>query len=417
MIFCQDRCRGKKRNPGLIGVLGVFLGLLLPQSSRAVSQDRSSLKIGDLVFYMDSLGKAEHVALFAGFDPEEEIPQVIHAVAEPHFKVISTQLRPSEIPYVIYRNKNRALSLFAYALMESWEAGGVPYDEKASELMDQFRDHREFAHPVEGTERLYEYARQMSVPNFYRRIKFAARRGASPVLPPDQRMGSMGRGLRCDEAVILAYQIEELADVVLNLFQWASRVPWVSDKYLDEEVLNDPSIARFVSQEYRDYLNRLNSKEEYPLVESKKRLNAPHQKFHPSIYAWNFEKFGSIEEFAQNFDTSLPLDAKITNPDVLLHHLRQDPQHWVSVGEVLIEPYRNSPERKLKWKNHLDELDEASKSLQQVLVLLVRDRATQAAKSDWTAQDFKRPYPRAPLPAEFDSPRGVTFHRRTFSFQ
>jgi hypothetical protein len=145
--------------------------------------------------------------------------------------------------------------------------------------------------------------------------------------------------------VTLAYQVEELAPYVHCLGDPKEAGGylghWVSDKYADEELLFVGTLEGRgeLSREYLRYQEALGSRGEYWVEQPEKRLlekcrGVGHVRFRPSVCSWNFEKNPSIEKFAENFDSCLPLDSKVTSPSVLLFHMAQDHSHWSFLGNL-----------------------------------------------------------------------------------
>jgi hypothetical protein len=331
-----------------------FSFLWMIQSSAFSATQVLDLLPGDVIFSMNTQGGADHVGIFAGIGSDRR-PYVLHSVIGAYHSLIKGVLKPIDTHYLVFRNKNLALAFSAYRRMSRWAHRGTPYDHSAAAFIQNVEEDPCWGKTAEIRIRAhYDYARSMSLPRFYRRIKYAARR-AFPVLPKSDELGSSGRGLRCAESVVLCYQIEELSDLVgfVGDPQELGYVGhWVSDKYADEKYLSGEIGASLggPSREYLEYQAGLRKESEYA-IPNRKRIEERHVLFEPSICYWDFERHPSIEEFAKRFDTSLPIDSKVTSPSVLLYHLQQDRDHWSEQGVLdmgAAHPF--SDEEKLQWR-------------------------------------------------------------------
>ncbi len=310
---------------------------------------------GDLVFSMNALGGADHVGMFAGIG-EDGRPYVVHAVSEKYKAVVRTILKPIDTSYVVFRNHNLSLALSASRRIGGWAKLKIPYDFDAANLALDAEDYSGFRGDAkQRLEQYYEYAKSQSIPRFYRRIKYAARRNM-PILPSNEQLGSSGRGFRCDEVVILSYQVEEIADFVRSIGspdgESLEFYQWISDKYAMLDILDQCK----ATPEYRAYQNSLLEKDEYLVVQRGKRNDPKHIRFLPSICAWREDLHPSVEKFAESFDTVLPIDSKVSSPSVLLTHVSRDSLHWASLGPVRVESSPVTEEEKEQWRNFIAQL-------------------------------------------------------------
>lgn len=336
--------------------LVVFFLWVFLASSSGFTDEVSPLDLmpGDMIFWTNTLGGADHVAIYAGIG-EDRRPYVLHAVSDSKYNSIAkTVLKKMEgLTYSVFRNNNLALSLSAYHRINTWSKRKVPYDRKSAAFVMRVEDSEVFKGSLsERLEAHYQYAVSQSIPRFYRRIKYAAR-GEMSNLPRSEAIKSSGRGLRCAEAAILAYQVEEL--IHLNLIRLVPKNSvfesvWVSDKYAHEESLDRCG----ASLGYRAYQKQLSSVEEYRVAQPEKVVIFNHLKFLPSIELWNFELEPSIEGFAQRFDTVFPIDSKISTASVMLTHVRRDSRHWTYLGPLKLQEFTFSEAEKEAWRVHRD---------------------------------------------------------------
>ena len=316
----------------IFGLYCLGLVLLLAPISTLAGIKVVELMPGDLIFSMDTQGGADHVGVFSEIGSDGR-PYVFHSVTGKYQSLIKGVLKPIDTHYLVFRNNNIALAFSAHYRMRRWAEQRVPYDSDAAAFIQNLEDDARFGKGAANRLRAqYDYARSMSIPRFYRRIKYAARRNF-PVLPKSDELGSSGRGFRCAESTILAYQIQELSELVRCVGDpKVEGYPghWVSDKYSDEKDLTGPDAGGSVppSVEFLDYQRGLREIGEYETAQPRKKFTETHIRFKPSIHYWDFEKNPSIEAFARTFDTSLPIDSKVSSPSVLLFHVGHDLAHW-----------------------------------------------------------------------------------------
>lgn len=342
----------------------------------------AALKPGDLIFSLDTSGQAQHVSIFSDLDNLDNIYHT-HAVyqhnrLDPHYQsVVRSLLLKSTFKgeYQVYRNNNARLAKQAHERISIWAKAQVPYDNRAASFIMNMSGSKGFSNPTNGVKTLYQYATEMSLPNFYRRIKYAIRHD-SPVLPKSTEIGSSGRGFRCAEAAILAYQVEEISSCV-KAIATSKLGTWVSDKYaeMDEQVIKNLQNYVHLSEEYRSYQSRLHSPNEYDKFEQKsKASNKDHRRYWPSALFWKYKKCGEIEQFAKNLDTSLPVDSKITTAAVLNFHVLQDVKHWSYIGSLEVGDPQINDQSKKTWRDELKSIRENAEQSRRTLHDRVRER-------------------------------------------
>ena len=334
---------------------------------------------GDLIFFMDSFGKtAEHVAVYAGVKRDGK-PYIIHAVTHPHQAVVTTLLKPLEdTPLHVVRNRSLRLALSAHHRMKTWAEVMVPYDTEAAGLIMTLEDSMPFCHPSTGLEKYHRFAVEMGQKNFYRRIKYAARR-MRPVMPAEESIKSTGRGFRCAEAAILAYQIEELSDAVADLSGSFSERVWVSDKYAHPDILKKLG----ATPEYLAYQASLNGRQTYTVEGRKvevrnKAKTEDHQEFYPSFVAWNFNAYGSIEDYQATMDTCFSIDAKVSSAKVLYYHVMHDIEHWQTLGRLELPDHDIDAGARAAWREEVIRRRERAVEMSRMAAADLRDRASTA---------------------------------------
>ena len=336
--------------------ISLLLLSLLSPLCKAEPLEVSDLLPGDLIFFMNpSETSAEHVALFSGIKQDGQ-PYIIHAVAQPHHAVVSTLIKHQpHTPYHVVRNHNMTLALSAHHRMKVWSQVMVPYDLEAATYAMAIEDSSPFCHPGSGIEDYYRFALEMGKLDFYRRIKYAARR-TRPTLPSDDFIKSRGRGFRCAEAAILAFQIEEIAHIVADLSGNYAEKIWVSDKYAHPGLLQKLG----ATPEYMNYQERLagpfNVEFGEDLIRIRNHRKTPqHIEYYPSFIAWNKESYGSIEDYQKKMDTSFPIDSKVSTANVMYYHVMHDFGHWKNLGTLHIPPHEFDPFARLAWRVTLSE--------------------------------------------------------------
>jgi hypothetical protein len=317
-----------------------------------INMQIQDLNPGDIIFYTDSKNNADHVGIFK--EIKDRVPYLLHAVQGRYNRLLVTKL-PVDINFSVYRAHDSELAEAALALLHHWSRYGVPYDERRNKLMQAMEDKREHM----DIQNYLAYNQQRYHKNYYRILKFSARVHTSPVLfrknnlldPQNAEPEYLSRGMRCDQAVILAFQCAELKQ--LNLID-ANKIPsdaWVSDKYANNNLIEQYQ----GSEAYRAYQKKIQSPSEYPSFwQSTKKRVTPEQKcFYPSIAIWNGEK--SIEDFFSDFESCVVLDSKSSSPNLLKYYMDNHANHWQSVGHFQIH---SAPvvteEAKKNWRERLE---------------------------------------------------------------
>jgi hypothetical protein len=302
------------------------------------------LKLGDVVFQLNSDQTADHVAIVTRI--EEKNCYITHAVGAPHNAVVETLLKTdhdSDV-YQVYRHKDSALAEAAAAQAAQWCKYLIPYDDKRLELIMQFEDSKEFCHPKFGLQKLLDYAKSHHQTNFFRIIKYAARRDMAATRPQTITK----RGFRCSSFVALVYQVSELKPFVKTCNEL--NLTWVSDKYASRELLSQFPLP----EGYASYQEKLSASKEYDVVEQKNKFS------HKSTPTWlpSFVAYSNsqpIEAFLKNFTSCFPLDAKIVTPAIIQLHAKQTPEQWENLGIVDLKMKSFSPEERRAYRELVQE--------------------------------------------------------------
>ncbi|GGI80454.1 hypothetical protein [Legionella impletisoli] len=164
--------------------------------------NQDELLAGDLIFYFNTLGIAEHIALYAG--EKDGIPYVLHATTEPHRAVMLTYLKEPDpfCSYHVMRPVNQILALEAKQILLNWVKHLVPFasDEKYDRLVNPIDELAGFERADSGIIQ-YEYGRRTYRSNFNQYLLFA---NHLPYIPEEN--GKI-QGLLCSEAVIAAFNV------------------------------------------------------------------------------------------------------------------------------------------------------------------------------------------------------------------
>ena len=365
----------------MMKLFSIILGLLtLSQDLQANSIDTSDLLPGDLIFFMDSMGNhAEHVGVYSGIKADGH-PYITHAVTHPYHALVTTLLKyQADTPIHVVRNHNLRLALSAHHRMKVWAEAMIPYDADAASMTMVIEDSTPFSHPVTGLEKYHRFAVEMGKLNFHRRIKYAARR-MRPVLPAEDSIKSTGRGFRCAEAAILAYQIEEISDAVADLSGAFMEKIWVSDKYADPKLIEKLG----ATSDYKTYQASLIGRQTYTVegktIEVRNREQvSDHQQYYPSFMAWNSEVYGSIEDYQEKLNTCLPIDSKISSARLLYYHVVHDPVHWNLLGNLELPDEELSPFARASWRAEIQRRKLKAEALSEIAAGHLRKRAATAS--------------------------------------
>ncbi len=315
----------------------------------------SELQLGDIICFTTSSGEPDHIAMYTGIIHGKHY--VTHSIINDTPGLQTTILKDDRRRMDVFRPVNAELGVRAAQRLLAWAKYRVPYDSRRANLMI------EVTHEIniralrqdqqEKTDYILNYFSQVARTKFYERIKFAARRDTCPVKMLD---GVQARGFTCVQAVILAYQAEELVPYVKTLEEIKNELAslsttieqisdaWISDKDCSRKIIEMYDLPK----SYEKHAASLRSSMEFSgfCIKNKRTSTFVNPNYHPSLVAWNFAKEPCIDLFIKNFDSCLDLPAKICNPGTLLLSMQKNPRHWVSVGslENNLLPITFSPE-------------------------------------------------------------------------
>lgn len=324
------------------------------------------LQLGDVVFFMDAMGAPHHVAIYNGKFGETHF--ITHGVSDPYFSVMTTRLKEEYFPYRVFRHKSLALGAQAAARMRVWAEHQVPFSEEKHGLYETICDMNETCHPVTGGKAQAKLAQKYFAANFYRYIEFAAH----PSMPYFPHGGENTQGMYCSEALAAAFNIEQLLMIDAIKSCAELNTVWVSDninpKFMKDVLHLFPSEFK-PTQRYMSYLKSSHSENEYPFGSLPTNENQPEENFLPSVCAWNYQKYGAIEAFVDNYSKfALPLDSKLATPWAILTFFEQHPEHWQDLGKLTVEkknyPLEKLEENKKAWQNYVDKLFKEAKEKQ-----------------------------------------------------
>jgi len=327
----------------------------------------SDLKLGDIIISgVDNDSLPWHVSMYTG-DIDDK-PHITHSIIhDTHGGLQTTRLKNYGEMFV-FRPKNAALGSQAADILLSWAKYQIPYDLKRNAWMRH--THSKLRESGGRTEKgkidfLLDYLKLQAKAKFYERIKFAARRDTCPVKMLE---GITSRGFTCVQAVILAYQIAEIAHLVkpLNEVEHDLRSNieskdqvanvWISDKHCPKTILE----SKDTPKSYIRYAVKLNLKDEFPKFEfNDKNIKANNRNanYLSSLVAWRYDLEPSIEKFIDAFDSCLKLPSKICFTPALQEYLARDLEHWIDLGALDTKPLPlifNDAEKTV-FKKHLVE--------------------------------------------------------------
>lgn len=329
----------------------------------------SDLKLGDIIAFHAPDGIAEHVAMYTGDIGGK--PYITHPVtdANPGLKTTILKNLGALEYYTVYRPVNAELGAKAAQRMLDWAKYHIPYDQRRAKWMHRTNDltlqDALRANKADPLGVLLDFLKQESQNKFYERIKFAARRDTCPVKLMADILTS--RGYTCIQAIILAYQVEEIApwvktlyEIQIELAREASTVEeikelWISDKHCLPEVQD----TYVLPESYVRYFTQLREKEEFTDFYIDDKRDTPcHPHYHPSLVAWRYDLEPSIDAFRAKFTSCLELPAKICYTDGLLEYMNRDSKHWINMGIMnpKILPREFTPEEKQLHRKRTSDL-------------------------------------------------------------
>lgn len=302
----------------------------------------ADLQLGDIVFYTPNYTDefADHVAIVTQIVAERNECYVTHATTGSYNQVTETLLHHDETTaYHIYRCNYPTLVKEALALAMHWEKLGIKFSEERHTLMELAQEFFGVENSPKNHAKHLDYAKEAYKENFFRIIKYAARRNVKP---------SRNKGFRCDQFIILLFQIAELKNMVEDLELLG--VTWITDKYCTETYLKSFSaLASFPT--FNSYVDKLRG-HEYEALDNlaKKDFNPPSkQKRFPSLLAWDIAHGDPKNHFLAN-ERVLPIDCKVASPSVMMYHLNESSDNWHRIGELQVEPKTFKPEEKQHWQ-------------------------------------------------------------------
>lgn len=300
----------------------------------------SDLQLGDIVFFNTKFGVPDHVAMYTGVINGNHY--VTHSVINDTPGLQTTILKNAGRMHV-FRPVNTELGTRAAQRLLAWAKYRIPYDVRRRDVMIEISDALTQIALRKDNEEAIDYIlrclSQEAKIKFYERIKFAARRDTCPVKIV---AGIPGRGFTCVQAVILAYQVEELVPYVKTLEQIQIDLAaashtleqitevWISDKYCPPEIMERYDLP----ESYEQYAFALKSSEEFSdfCIKGKRESMLPHPHYHSSLVAWDYAKEPSTDAFIDKFDSCLDLPAKFCYTDGILGYMQKNARHWVNMG-------------------------------------------------------------------------------------
>jgi hypothetical protein len=312
-------------------------------SSGPQTMTPDNLLVGDLLFFMNSLKQADHVAIYSG--KKDNTHFITHAVSEPYNSVMTTRLKAVDLPYRVYRCLDLNLSYQVTHRMLSWVKVGLRFShEKTDSIYSGFTDSRAMCNPVTGGQAQLEHIMRDFPIIFYRYIAMASH-PEIPYMINDQQ----NEGIRCSEAIAMAFNIETLlhADAVYSTS--TLNVPWVSDKiHYNVADINKRFSPHDNFWRYAERCNDPNEYEPYGVIPE----NAIKDGTYPcSLYAWNFNRYPSIEAFIEQYPFALPVDSKLATALALMTHMQNQPTQWQDLGELTV-PVINYEHSELETQDH-----------------------------------------------------------------
>lgn len=163
---------------------------------------------GDLIIYLDTMGKAEHIAVFLGIKQSQ--PFVVHAVTDSYNSMMQTRLLPADpkCSYQVIRPKNFHLGLIALYYLNYWVEYQVPYSmSKMSSLedkLDAIKGYSFFNKNAEQTQ--FRIASDNYQAYFKSCMQMMGSISDSLVMKDDKL-----DGLFCSEAVVKAFNLAYLS--------------------------------------------------------------------------------------------------------------------------------------------------------------------------------------------------------------
>ena len=193
----------------------------------------NDLKTGDLIFFCNSFGGIDHIALFANY--KDGIPYIIHAVTAPYFSVMLTSLNRAneKCCYLVVRPTQTDISLIATGILYRWVELQVPFasTEKRDAIVNKLDNMGGFDRPDAG--KIQEpFGKLTYIENFDQYIEIA---NSLPFVPCKD---GKAEGMFCSETIISAYNVATLISQVRAVEQMGHKY-WSLDGHT--------SLAHFVA--------------------------------------------------------------------------------------------------------------------------------------------------------------------------
>ena len=198
----------------------------------------SELKTGDLVFYLNSAGVPEHIAVFANHC--NGVPYVIHATSHPYYSVMLTHLKPElDNQYCVMRPNNTNIAFAAVGILSRWVEHQVRFatTKKRDALVNPLDAMGGFLDNPRTEEigRIQEqYGKASYLVNYAYYLEMA---NALPLIPKPEE------GMVCSETIVAAFNIallimHEHCVKTLYGYDWTSNPNWSLDAFI--HLLDNP---------------------------------------------------------------------------------------------------------------------------------------------------------------------------------
>lgn len=362
-----------------------------------MQMQESELEIGDIIFFTDSFGNPEHVAVYNGKQGETHF--VTHGVTGKYHSIMTTRLTANDkeeegdMPYHVFRPATLELGIAIAHRMRVWGTHNIPFSKEKHELYSEIIDRRDCARPgMPGLLAQQQLAEKYFSPNFYQLIEIASH-PTSPYFPHLEEHNI--EGMYCSEALTAAINVEYLLSMHAVKSCNDLNLAWISDN-TDQEMIEQYAAAlpqEFKpGQEYADYIQRHHSQTPYEELHTQLSFNSRKvlEKFPPSFIAWNYPVYGSIEKFAKQSGSPLPLDPTLATPGAMFAYMCNHPEMWNDMGHVTIQnreyPFEKLEADKTVWRKYVTNLFESGQKNKEHL----RNRC--AELEDLDLQDLGRTF-------------------------
>ena len=162
----------------------------------------NDLQIGDLIFYTNTLGSIEHIAMY--INHKDTTPYVVHAVSSPYNSIMLTQIKPADpgCSYHVMRPVNNEITLIAAGILLRWVEHQVPFatEKKRNALINCLDDIGGFDTPNAG--KVQEPHGKKTYRATY--LQYLDMANALPYIPKEQ---NEIKGFSCSEAIVSAFNV------------------------------------------------------------------------------------------------------------------------------------------------------------------------------------------------------------------